>query len=50
VAVVVARIGIVVGEVVAVDVVDEAVAVVVDAVAGDLARVRPHVRGEVGCV
>ena len=35
------------GQVGAVDVVDEAVAVVVDAVARDLAEVRPHVRRQV---
>src|SRR5262249_24139846 len=50
VAVVVERFVVVRDEVPAVDVVDEAVAVVVDAVAGDLARVGPDVGGEVGVV
>ena len=48
VAVVVHRVGVVVDEVVAVDVVDVAVAVVVEPSAGDLGRVRPDVGGEVG--
>ena len=43
VAVLVSRVGIVAGEVIAVDVVDVAVAVIVDPVAGDFARVLPQV-------
>ena len=50
VAVVVVDVGVEVEHVRAVDVVDEAVAVVVAAVAGDLAGVRPDVRGEVRVV
>ena len=41
-------VGVVVAEVPAVDVVDVAVAVVVDAVARDLSRIRPQVGGDVG--
>jgi hypothetical protein len=48
VAVVVHRVAVAVGEVVAVHIIDVAVAVVVNTIAGDLARVRPDVRGEVG--
>src|SRR5262249_9769888 len=48
VALVVHRVGVVVDEVVAVDVIHVAVVVVVDAVAGDLARVGPDVGGQVG--
>ncbi len=47
-AVIVGRVGVTVGEVPALDVVDEAVAVVVDAVSGDLARIRPDVGREIG--
>jgi hypothetical protein len=47
VAVVVHRVGVVVARVDPKDVVDVAVAVVVDAVAGRLERVVPHVGGEV---
>src|SRR4051794_27080552 len=42
------RVAVVLSEVVSVDVVDEAVAVVIDAVAGDLPRVGPQIAGEVG--
>ena len=47
VAVVVHRIGVPIGKVPAEDVVDEAVAVVVDTIAGDLTRVSPGVGGQV---
>ena len=50
VVVVVVRVGVVVDEVPAVDVVDVAVAVVVDAVAGDLTGVGPDVGLQVGMV
>src|SRR5262249_38854679 len=50
VAVVVHRVRVIVGEVVPVDVVAVAVAVVVDAIARDLARVGPDVRGQVRVV
>src|SRR5688500_10009185 len=46
----VGRVGVLVGEVVAVDVVGEAVGVVVEAVARDLAGVGPQVLGQVGMV
>ena len=48
--VVVVRGGIVLHEVPAVDVVDEAVVVIIDTVSGNLARVRPDVVGKVGVV
>ena len=47
-AVVIHRVGVAVGKVPPVDIVDEPIAVVVDTVAGDLAGVGPDVGGEVG--